>query len=137
MERQMQILAYLIARSISVHTGEAVQEIINEAVAATEEKEREVGEDAVERIYAQYPTRCPIRGTATGKCAKNKAQIRKLLKVHSEAELIYTIDRYVRDCTDGQCFLKNFGTFLNQLPDYGEDASAGIFAGNQSRPRPQ
>ena len=81
MERQMQILAYLIARSISVHTGEAVQEIINEAVAATEEKEREVGEDAVERIYAQYPTRCPVRGTATGKCAKNKAQIRKLLKV--------------------------------------------------------
>lgn len=138
MERQLKIIAYLLARNISLQTGESINEIIGEAIGSTEEETTDAGEDAIERVYKQYPTRCPIRGASTGKCAKNKIQIRNLLKKHTESELIYIIDRYVRECTDGQCYLKNFGTFLNQLPDYGEEAQIGIYTlADKSRPRPQ
>ena len=138
MERQLKIIAYLLARSISLQTGEAINEIISDAVASTEDEAPEVTDDSIEKVYKQYPTKCPIRGTATGKCAKNKAQIRKLLKDHTADELVCIIDRYVRECVDAQIFIKNFGTFLNQLPDYGEDVRSGFFASvSGSRPQPQ
>lgn len=76
--------------------------------------------ESVERIYALYPTKCPVSGRATGKGTKDKRKIESLLKDgHSEEELTATITRYVQDCTKDQSYIKNFQTFLNNLPDYG------------------
>ena len=135
MERQLKILAYLLARYISIQTGESSDEIMAEAMVATEEV-KSVTDDDVETVYKRYPTKCPVRGTSTGKCTKNKLQIQKLLKDHSAADLLYIIDRYVRECTEGQVYIKNFSTFLNQLPDYGESQD-DLFESGYNRNEPQ
>lgn len=123
MENTIKVIAYLLAKLISTQTGESVDSLLEEAVAATTNGEAPGDEidKAAARIYDLYPTKCPMRCTSTGKCAKNKTQIKALLKNHSEAELTYTIKRYVDECTKYGSYLKNFSTFLNQLPDYSDD----------------
>lgn len=115
------MVAYLLAKMITLQTGGCVDDLLDEASNATAPKSDEIDEGSVDRIYKAYPTKCPVRGAYTGKCDKNRAQIRRLLKDHSETDLIYTIERYVKECTDGQIYIKNFSTFLNNLPDYGGD----------------
>lgn len=80
-------------------------------------------EDSVNRVYASYPTKCPVNGRATGKSFRDKEHIAKLLKDgrYSADSLINSIQRYVEDCTSTQTFIKNFSTFLNNIPDYSED----------------
>lgn len=81
--------------------------------------------DAVSRLYALYPTKCPVSGRATGKSSKDKEKIARLLKVHTEQELSDTITRYVRESTEQQSYIKNFATFLNNLPDFSQQPQQG------------
>ncbi len=118
MEHALKMVAYLLAKMITLQTGGCVEDLLREASNATATKTDDIDEGSVERIYKAYPTKCPVRGASTGKCDKNRAQIRRLLKDHSETDLLYTIHRYVKECTEGQIFIKNFSTFLNNLPDY-------------------
>lgn len=71
----------------------------------------------IELIYTAYPTRCPIAGRNTGKTVKCKDKIRVLLKEISAEKLLETIKWYVDDCKKTGTYLKNFSTFLNNLPD--------------------
>ena len=73
--------------------------------------------ESVNLIYDAYPSKCPVKGSNTGKCEKNKAQIEKLLQIHSETNLIKTIQSYVADCKQSNTYIKNYSTFLNNLPD--------------------
>lgn len=70
----------------------------------------------VEEVYKKYPTKCLIRGASTGKGAKDKTKIKALLKQHSKNELLETIELYVNDCVSTSTYMKNFSTFLNNLP---------------------
>ena len=70
----------------------------------------------VEEVYKKYPTKCLINGNSTGKGAKDKTKIKALLKQHSKNELLETIELYVNDCVATNRFMKNFSTFLNNLP---------------------
>ena len=70
----------------------------------------------VEEVYKKYPTKCLINGNSTGKGAKDKTKIKALLKQHSKNELLETIELYVKDCVATNRFMKNFSTFLNNLP---------------------
>lgn len=70
----------------------------------------------VEEVYKKYPTKCLINGNSTGKGAKDKTKIKALLKQHSKNELLETIELYVNDCVATKRFMKNFSTFLNNLP---------------------
>lgn len=89
-------------------------------------------EDSVNRLYALYPTKCPVSGRGTGKSSKDKKKLETLLKRHSEEELAGIIARYLSDCAAHQSYIKNFATFLNNLPDYG-----GATSGERpSRPGP-
>lgn len=74
----------------------------------------------IERIYKKYPTKCIVSGRSTGKGEKNKEKICKLLKNHSADDLISRIDVYVFDCKKTNTYLKNFATFLNNLPELEE-----------------
>jgi hypothetical protein len=76
-----------------------------------------ISSDVVDRIYRLYPTRCPIRGAATGKSHIHKKKIRKLLSHYTENELSSLISRYVEDCTNKKVYLMHFQTFLNRPPD--------------------
>lgn len=70
----------------------------------------------IDSIYSLYPTKCSIRNASNGKCEKNKEQIKKLLDKYSEAELKTIIENYVKNCTATKTYMKNFTTFLNNLP---------------------
>lgn len=91
-------------------------------------KEKEKVKDinnSIEEIYKAYPTKCQVRKASSGKTAKNKDQIKRLLeKGHTKEELLSTIGRYVDDCVRNGTYMKNFSTFLNNLPDYEEEEEA-------------
>lgn len=84
-----------------------------------QENKKEIRE-AAERLYAMYPSRCPVSRRATGKSSKDKERLERLLKAHTEEELAYKIKRYVKECTEQDSYIKNFATFLNNLPDYSD-----------------
>lgn len=75
----------------------------------------------IEYIYSLYPSRCDTRKTSTGKTTKNKEQIKKLLKDHTKEHLESTINKYIEESKRAKSYIKNFGTFLNNLPDYEEE----------------
>lgn len=85
-------------------------------------------EEAINRIYAIYPTKCPVSGRGTGKSSKDKKKIEILLRTRTEEEIAETIRQYLSDCAAHQSYIKNFSTFLNNFPDYGNgkaDATEG------------
>lgn len=101
------------------------EDIYDDAVRIVSEKDgTDAGLEAlaVEEIYKAYPTTdAKAGGRNLGKCAKNKAQIRTLLKTHTKEYILYQISRYIQDCNATDTYMKNFGTFLNNLPEYTED----------------
>lgn len=74
--------------------------------------------DDVDAVYSAYPTRCVINSRSLGKSSADKKKIARLLKDNSKEKLIKTIERYVEDCKRDKVYMKNFGTFLNNLPEY-------------------
>lgn len=77
-------------------------------------------DEAVERIYKLYPTKCPVKGTSTGKCSKDKVRIASLLKTRTEASITASIKEYLEDSAKDGRYIKNFSTLLNNLPDVEE-----------------
>ena len=70
----------------------------------------------VEEIYLLYPTTDKNKDNqSTGKTSKNKQKIKKILE--SKYPLKKAIEFYLSECNRTKCYLKNFGTFLNNLPD--------------------
>ena len=75
----------------------------------------------VEQIYKAYPSKCPIKGSSTGKSKANKEKIKRLLKKdYNYNQLIYIIQRYIKECIINKTWMMNFKTFLNNIPDYKE-----------------
>ena len=73
-------------------------------------------------IYKTYPSNCLVKKTRSlGKCEKNKEQIKKLLQTKSKDEIINIIETYKKNCVLSETYMKNFGTFLNNMPDYSEE----------------
>ena len=74
--------------------------------------------DDVDAVYSAYPTRCVINSRSLGKSSADKKKIARLLKDNSKEKLVQTIERYVEECKKDKVYMKNFGTFLNNLPEY-------------------
>jgi len=87
------------------------------------DKKEKNEEETINDIYSLYPTNCPVKGNSNGKGKANKAQIKRILKSKEETvdSLKAKIERYVRECKNSNTYLKNFKTFLNNLPDYSEE----------------
>ena len=77
-----------------------------------------VPKEEVDEVYTAYPTKCVVRGASTGKSASNKNKIRTLPKSSTKEELLLIISKYIADCKKDKVYMKNFTTFLNNLPDY-------------------
>ena len=69
-------------------------------------------------IYSLYPTKCLVKLSNTGKSSADKKKIKTLLKTITKENLSNTIERYKKDCVSDKVYMKNFSTFLNNLPDY-------------------
>ena len=70
----------------------------------------------VERMYAMYPTKCPIKNRSLGKSTKDKDRIRKLMKTYSKDEIEFVISNEVNQKFN-KAWMSNFSTFLNNFPD--------------------
>jgi len=77
-------------------------------------------EEEIDKIYNSYPSKCSISKRPTGKSKKCKDKIKTLLR-SGQDDLIEIINRYVKECEENKTFMKNFSTFLNNLPDYSEN----------------
>ena len=132
MERQLAMITFLLAKVLCSMGKGSVDEIIAEAVEATTPEKKESSNpikntadpESVNRLYALYPSKCPVSGRATGKSHKDKEILTRLLREHSEEEISDTIKRYVKDSTEQKSYIKNFSTFLHNLPDYGYKTDA-------------
>lgn len=150
MERELAILNYLLASLIGLKTDDSADywlELANRFVdehgchsnpisgsTALADPKKQAIEEAVEEIYSMYPTKCPQRGVATGKCGKDKARIRTLLKSKTKEEIVASISQYLDDCKASGQYLKNFGTLLNNLPEVVDDSN--LFDLPQAMPNP-
>lgn len=77
-------------------------------------------EETILEIYNLYPSKCIVKNSSTGKCSKNKKMIEKLLETLSAEKIKRTIEWYVEDCKEHKRYMKNFGTFLGNLPEIPE-----------------
>ena len=77
--------------------------------------------DVIDRLYALYPGKTETReGTrSTGKCSKDKTRIASLLLDHTPEQIERSIKKYLEE--QGGKYLKNFSTFLNNMPEYEDD----------------
>jgi len=95
-----------------------VDPIYNKTKIKTKNKESTDVDEKVEVLYSLYPAKCVVNAKRNlGKGSKDKEKIEKLLKVHSFEDLKKTIEWYIGSCRSSQTFMKNFSTFLNNLPD--------------------
>ena len=79
-------------------------------------KKKKEYDEFVERMYALYPTKCPIRGATLGKSYKDKERIQKLLRQYTEDEIESVFKNEIEE-KYGKHYMQNFSTFLNNFPD--------------------
>jgi 5-methylcytosine-specific restriction endonuclease McrA len=96
--------------------NEDIMEGLREEEKENKKKTR-ISQADVDYLYSLYPASCPNRNKSTGKGRKDKEKIRAMLKDMSKEELEFTIKAYVQQCAEKKEWLKNFSTFLNNLPD--------------------
>lgn len=131
MEKYQAMMLYCLAGLVVKDTGETVENFLSDAnkwaegvisqpkakgpSTATESAKNKELEADIEEIYKAYPTKCERRQQFTGKCSKDKDRIRILLtKKHKTKDEILAA---IRQTVSEGAYLKNFSTFLNNLPE--------------------
>lgn len=90
----------------------------NTEVKITDEKNEA---EVADYLYSLYPSKCPNRNCSTGKCSKDKLRIVRMLKSMSASRIEQAINLYVKECKENGSYMKNFSTFLNNIPDVQEE----------------
>lgn len=102
--------------------GQTKDTILEEVRIKKEEKkeknlQKKESHEVIDEIYAAYPATCPVQKRSLGKSHRDKLKIAKLLTEKSRDELLEVISLYLADCVKTNSYVKNFSTFLNNLPD--------------------
>ena len=87
--------------------------------------------DEIDNIYTAYPTK-DTKDRRTNKSSKDKLKIKQLLKTHTAEYLIQTIKMYTHYMRVDRSYMKNFSTFLNNLPEYTQSDRAEFELLNRS-----
>lgn len=128
-----QLIIYGLASIQAEQSGYAVTEVLQQwmdgakALWPATAKTRNGGDADVEEVYQAYPTTDPNNGgRPTGKGQKDKATIKRLLAngEYTKDQLLLIIKREVESREESGAYLRNFSTFLNNLPDLDE---GGLF----------
>lgn len=85
-------------------------------------------ESKVEEIYQMYPTTCYTTKKSTNKSRSCKTKIKHLIEKGGEGRtsearyewLVKSMKIYLEESKKTGTWIKNFNTFLNNVPDYGE-----------------
>lgn len=95
---------------------QCLNEIEQSKVKESKVKESKDTDYDIDSVYLLYPTTdINNNNKSTGKSCKDKEKISRILK--SKYPLKKAIEFYLSECNRTKCYLKNFGTFLNNLPD--------------------
>lgn len=70
---------------------------------------------AVEELYSIYPAKCVVRNVSTGKNNKCKDKLSKLLEEYSQSAISSAIKSYIKECKEGNVYMKNFLTYVNNF----------------------
>jgi hypothetical protein len=119
---------FVILGLASIHSeqnGLAVEEVLAKWIETAEvmwpeTKTKRSSSADVEEIYAAYPSKDANNGgRPLGKGQKDKATIKALLTEggYSKDELLQLIKQEVTARQDTGAYLRNFSTFLHNLPD--------------------
>ena len=102
------------ANASNLKQNEANEAVIDSVIVSVS-----VIDSDIEEIYNSYPSKCVTKGSSTGKTKKDKDKIKSILKLNKETKesLISKINQYVDECRKFNRYTKNFGTFLNNIPD--------------------
>jgi len=84
------------------------------------EYKEEITNADIDLIYSLYPAKCVVKKSSTGKSKKDKDKIKTMLSSITKDEFIKTINFYIADCKTNNVYMKNFSTFLNNIPDVKE-----------------
>lgn len=87
----------------------------------------------IEEIYNLYPSKCPVSYRSTGKNKRNIEQIKKAIDSLSISYVRDSITLYIQDCTKSNTYIKNFSTFLNNIPDPEELKKSNNIISNEDR----
>lgn len=84
------------------------------------EKLYNVDSDSVIDLYKLYPSSCVVSQRRLSKSKSNKNKIAQLLnkKQYTLQELKDIIIQYRNECDQTKTFMKDFSTFLNNIPDF-------------------
>lgn len=118
--RDIRALNYLLAMMISITEQEEPEYYLQKAYSFASEGEESATEDTnkvVDHLYGLYPSKCVVRGTSTGKCSKDKQRLKTLLKKRDADDIENAINAYVKECKEQNIYMKNFATFLNNIPE--------------------
>ena len=118
------ILNYDVYQGIVNADQDAKQDKSNKDNKGKKDKEKELQEkETIEHLYSLYPA-STYRGergvVSTGKCGKDRVRLAYLLRTHTPEQIEKAIKDYV-DENNGR-FLKNFSTFLNNMPEAEESS---------------
>ena len=77
------------------------------------------GKVKVDAVYKAYPAKCLVSGRTLAKGQKDKNKISALLSSgkYTTEDLILIIKNYISQCVLDNTYMKNFQTFLNNLPE--------------------
>lgn len=117
-------LLMLIAASMTKKSPKDIYAAYEAQRPATEPKKpslHEYTEQDIHDIYRAYPSRdAANKNRRTGKSLADKDLIRRRLKTYTKEQIMEAIDDEVEENKHGK-WLKNFSTFLNNLPDIHDD----------------
>ena len=71
----------------------------------------------IEEIYQSYPTRDWKQKYSTGRCQKNRKQIKILLKKYSKDHIISEIENHIKERKKANLSIKTFSRFLDEFPE--------------------
>ena len=130
MTRFEQYVIYGLASIVAEQNGYAVEEVLLkwkddvERLWPATAKGKQGADSDVEEIYQAYPSRDPNNGNRpTGKGQKDKATIKRLLTngEYTKDQLLTIIRLEVKSREETGAYLRNFSTFLNNLPDFEDE----------------
>lgn len=125
LEKRKKMRSIYQNRVSDAETKEETREETSQETPQSKEKKRNIYtnkpenadlESEVEKIYQLYPYRDGSNNSrSTGKSSKCKLKIKSILK--TGYPLAEAIKKYLDECKTKKVYLKNFSTFLNNLPD--------------------